>query len=208
MYIISFIVLIKAIKHYKYSYPINLFTWVLILSVIDNFIYIIIVIILKNPSLFFEIIKYSQSFYQSVEYSVVCFFFVKIIKQNIYTKILKLIVLIIAVIAFIFAINGKNLFETNILVFVILEIIIVNISSSIIFIGEINESNTDIPRSNVILAKGLFVFINFTAPYFLISNFLGENYNYLTKSLNFINDIGYIIFFISLYKSYKCYQSS
>jgi hypothetical protein len=57
-----------------------------------------------------------------------------------------------------------------------------------------------------ILNKGIFTFINLITPYSIINELIDQNNFPIYMSLNFINDIGYIIFFNSLYKSCKCYQ--
>ena len=207
MFILSIVVLTKAIKFYKISYPINTFTWVIILSVFDNILYLITVIILKNFNLFYKITSFTQSFYQYIEYIIICLFLIKIAGNHIFSVITKFFLLVISTSFILLGLQGQNIFEKHFLLLTIFELIIVNLCSCIIFIGEINGSNIEKHKSSVILTKGIFIFINFTTPYYIISNYLGNNLNEITNSLNFINDMGYVIFFISLYKSLKCYQN-
>ena len=203
---LSFVALTKAFKVDKVSYPINSFIWILILSVFDNLQYAIIVIIMRDIPLFLKIVPLTQGFYQMVEYCVILKFCGKIINSKYYTLVINIFILIVSVSFVSFQLSSVNFFEKNYLTLTILEIIIVNVSACKILIGEINNTNLKYPTSFIILIKGLFIFINFTAPYFVISSYLGSSQNNLTNMLNIINDLGYIIFFISLYKSYKCYQ--
>ena len=206
MHILSFILLVKAIKYYKITYPINIFIWVIALSVIDTLIYIIVSIILRDNILFLEIAKYFQSFYQLVECLVVFIYFVLILKNDLFRFIIKIVIIFFLLFFSISAIYGKNIFEENFLFVIIIQILIVNICSCLIFITDIKGSNPELKESHVILAKGIFIFINFTAPYYIISKYLEENLFSVSIYLNIINDIGYIFFFSSLFKSYKCYQ--
>ena len=206
MYVLSFVALAKAFKVYKVSYPINSFIWILILSVFDNLLYVIVVIIMRNIPLFLKIVPLTQGLYQLVEYCIILKFCGNIIKSKYYSIIINVIILIVSVLFIFFQFYNVNFFEKNYLILTSLEIIIVNISASKILIGEINDTILNYSRSVIILIRGLFIFINFTAPYYIISSYLGNDKNNLTNMLNIINDLGYIIFFIALYKSYKCYQ--
>ncbi len=206
MYVLSFVALAKAFKVYKVSYPINSFIWILILSVFDNLLYLIVVVIMRDIPLFYKIVPHTQGLYQLVEYCVILKFCGNIIKSKYYSIIIKIIILIASVLFVFFQWYSVNFFDKYYLILTILEIIIVNVSASKILIGEINSTNLNYPTSIIILIRGLFIFINFTAPYHIISSYLGNNLNNLTNMLNIINDLGYIIFFISLYKSYKCYR--
>jgi hypothetical protein len=206
MQVLSFILLIKAIKYYKVTYPINIFIWVISLSVMDTLVYIIVSIILKDKILFLEIAKYLQSFYELVECIVIFIYFLLILKNNLIRFIIRIVILFILMFFSISAIYGKNIFEENFLFIIIIQILVVNICSCLIFITDIKGSNPELKKSHVILTKGIFIFINFTAPYYIISKYLEENLFSVSIYLNIINDIGYIIFFSSLLKSYKCNQ--
>jgi hypothetical protein len=208
MQVLSFIVLVKAIKYYKVTYPINIFIWVITLSVIDSLVFIFLTIILKDKILFLEIAKYLQSIYQLVECIIIFIYFSIILKNDFLRFIIKIVIMFLLLFFFISAIYGKNIFEENYLLIIIVQLLIVNACSCLIFIEEINGSNLDLKKSHVILSKGIFIFINFTAPYYIISKYLFKNLFFVHNYLNSINDIGYIIFFISLLKSYKCYQKA
>lgn len=206
MQVLSFILLIKAIKYYKVTYPINIFIWVIALSVMDTLVYVFVSIILKDKILFLEIAKYLQSIYQLVECIVIFIFFLLILKNDLLRFIIIIVIIFILIFFSIFAINGKNIFEEYFLFIVIIQVLVVDICYCLIFITDIKGSNPALKNSHVILTNGIFIFINFTAPYYIISKYLYENLFSVSEYLNMINDVGYIIFFSSLLKSYKCYQ--
>jgi hypothetical protein len=206
MHVLSFILLVKAIKNYKVTYPINIFIWVIALSVMDTLIFIFVSKILRDNILFLEIAKYYQSFYQLVECVVIFIYFLLILKNALLRFIIKIFIIFLLLFFSISSIYGKNIFEENFLFIIIIQILIINICSCLIFINDIEGSNPELKESHVILAKGIFIFINFTSPYYIISKYLEENLFSVSIYLNVISDIGYIIFFNSLLKSYKCYQ--
>ena len=175
---------------------------------IDSLVFIFLTIILKNKILFLEIAKYLQSIYKLVECIIIFIYFSIILKNDYLRFIIKIVIIFLILFFFISAIYGKNIFEENYLLIIIVQLLIVNACSCLIFIEEINGSNLDLKKSHVILSKGIFIFINFTAPYYIISKYLFKNLFFVHNYLNSINDIGYIIFFISLLKSYKCYQKA
>ena len=172
----------------------------------DTLVYVFVSIILKDKILFLEIAKYLQSFYQLVECIVIFIFFLLILKNDLLRFIIIIVIIFILIFFSIFAINGKNIFEEYFLFIVIIQVLVVDICYCLIFITDIKGSNPALKNSHVILTNGIFIFINFTAPYYIISKYLYENLFSVSEYLNIINDVGYIIFFSSLLKSYKCYQ--
>jgi hypothetical protein len=72
-----------------------------------------------------------------------------------------------------------------------------------IFYSEIEKPNFKWQQSNLIINNGLFAFINFTVPLYIISDKGFFNEEEIKYSIAFINEIGYMIIFISLIKSLK-----
>jgi hypothetical protein len=104
--------------------------------------------------------------------------------------------------AFISGIFFKNLA----LIITIAELIIIDFFFVKLVLLEILYDQRIKYKYQKILNQGIFIFINLIAPYSIINELIYQSNLPIYLSLNFINDIGYILLFSALFKSSKCYQ--
>ena len=212
MVLMSVVALFKGIQLLKKNNPLQLFNFLLAASLIDSFTYLILFIILKKNTFYWNISPILQSFYLFIELTTFTIFYFNYFKNDLLKKIISLIYVFFLIGTFVSILLGKNPFTEHYTFFVIIEILVVNISSIYIFKNVLNGDNLIIKKDIYLISKGIFIFINVTAPYYIISDFLeakfGKEKIYLNdmsivEAFNSINDIGYIILFYFIYKAFK-----
>ena len=212
MITMSIVALTRGIKILKKNDLLQVFNLLLAISIIDGLSYVFMNMIFKSTSLI--LIRFSpilQSIYLSVEYTVFSYFYFTFFKESrLRILIASLFISFIIISTTSFAL-GNNPFEVHYTYFVIIEIVLGNVCFATILYNKIFTPNYTIERSNFEISKGFFIFINLTAPYYIISNFLNAKYGNekmhlvnltIIEALNSINDIGYIILFYSFYKGF------
>gem|GEM_PF-3460742 len=170
-----------------------------IISIIDSITYIYLVIIKQDKHLFINISEYTQFLYQFLEIIIIFhFYLITQIKQSKFLNFSKLILIVFSmIIFFIFKLSEREIFLT------VFELSIINFFSIRFFFSEFKRNHY---RENTFkyISFGLFIFANFTAPYYIIENKLENNHPSIIQSLNFISDIGYTILFAFINKEIKC----
>ncbi|MEN9963507.1 MAG: hypothetical protein RL582_602, partial [Bacteroidota bacterium] len=86
---------------------------------------------------------------------------------------------------------------------IIFEFLVINISALGIFYSLLNKTNNELNYGDSILNSGFFIFINVTAPYYLINDSIFFSSEKILDTLRFINYLGYSIVFITIIKSLK-----
>jgi hypothetical protein len=89
--------------------------------------------------------------------------------------------------------------------FVIIESLIVNVFFGVLISYKIKNDGLQISQWANEINKGFFLFVNTTAPFYLIINNLGDYQEILLTYLSFIGSFGYLILFYHIYKATKCY---
>jgi hypothetical protein len=89
------------------------------------------------------------------------------------------------------------------LILVIFEFLMINTFAIKLFYSEIEKPNLTRPQSDSTINNALFAFVNFTIPFYIISDNGFFNEEEIQDAAAFINEIGYMIIFISLIKSVK-----
>jgi hypothetical protein len=182
----------------------RIFTFIAFMSFIDTFSLILFYIIFRSEEMFNVFSDYFQIFYLSTELIAIIFFYSNIIlktpSKHFYSiTIISATILLLSNYLFKF-----NLFERYNSTFVILEVILINSCFGFILIKSLNNDKSFASKAQNEINKGLFIFINITAPYFLISDYLELHKTIITTYTKFINDIGYLILFFQIYKAHRC----
>jgi len=206
MIVISLVALFKGLKIFKKSNLIKLFTLLILLSFIDGLSYFFLIDIFLKEEIFHEISPIIQGLYLYMEFITICIFFTTLSKKKFIKKSLKVTIIIFTIAVLFCLIIQNNPFTEFYLIFVITEVVIINICFGMLMIKQIKYDALLINKFEILIGKGFFIFINLTAPYYVISNYLGPKYNQLTQLLNPINDIGYIILFFMFFKAFKWIQ--
>ncbi len=200
-FFISFYVCYILIKDSKSVKKIHLFLPMLVFSFLDNLIIVIIFDILRNEKLQDSISEIYQPLYIILEI-VTVFIFYQFGKssRNIIKDRTNLILIVVLLILFVLDLTKIISFY---LILVIFEFLMINTFAIKLFYSEIDNPNFSRPKSDSIINNGLFAFINFTVPFYIISDngiFFEDEIKY---TVAFINEIGYMIIFLSLIKSVK-----
>lgn len=200
MFIMSIICFYNGIKKLKIDDKIYGIFSLSIISIIDSITYIYLVVIKQDKSLFINLSRYTQFVYQFLEIIIILHFY--LITESEKSKLLKFSNLTTIVCSLILILIFLNYSEKEIY-FTVIELAIVNFFSIRFFFSEFNSNNYK-ERSFKFILFGLFIFVNFTAPYYIIENKLEINHPLIIQSLNFISDIGYTILFAFINKQIKC----
>lgn len=199
MFIMSIICFYNGIKRLQRDDKIIGIFSLSIISIVDSITYIFIVIIKQDKLLFINFSVYTQFLYQFLELIIIFHFYLKTeIKESEFFKFSKLVLTAYSMILlFIFKYSEIEIF------FTVFNLLIINFFSIRFFIAEFNENHFQ-TNSFKYIRFGLFIFANFTAPYYIIENNLEINHPTIIRSLNFISDIGYTILFVFINKEIKC----
>jgi len=194
------------IRHFKTIKKLQPFILIVFFSSIESIFNLIFSQLLKKPDVFTKIISHTQQMYLVIEVGIITYFYTSMYSEFQLLKIkslrAKYISYSIAIVAIIigFCIDKIELTVT------ISELVIVNFFFVSVILRNVLHDEKVKFEYQKILNKGIFTFINLITPYSIINELIDQNNFPIYMSLNFINDIGYIIFFNSLYKSCKCYQ--
>ena len=188
-----------GIKHIRKNNDLIGFILLPILSSIDSATYLYYAIIKFNKPAFITFSNYTQIFYLGLELIVITAFFLKINITN--RIILRRYICILSILSSIIILLDILKYEIDIYI-IISELLIVNIFSVKYFLSYYDRIKSEIVLYHYIVS-GLFIFINITAPYYIIQNNLESNTPYILSYINFINDLGYTILFVSIIKEIK-----
>ena len=206
MITIALVALFKGIKIFKKSNLIKIFTLLLLLSSLDGLTYFFLIDIFLREKIFYLVSPIIQGSYLFTEFITICIFFASVLKDTFIKKSLIACIIAFTVAVLFCLLNQNNPFIEFYLIFIVTEVVVVNICFGILMIKQVKHDGIIIHKYEILMAKGIFIFINLTAPYYVISNYLGPKYNQLTQLLNPINEIVYIILFFMFLKAFKWIQ--
>lgn len=183
-----------------------LFSLVVTMSSIETIMNFLFSVVLKSTVIYVNIIFYTQKLYLIIEVVTIVYFYIKLFKDINEKKEIIEKELIAFLFATLIAIFIGIKYDKLILLITILESIIINyFFIKLLFRGILEEKKIRFKYQEII-NRGLFTFINLIPPYSIINEIISETNQPIYVTLNFINDLGYIYFFNSLYKSAKCYR--
>ena len=203
MFLTTCYLFVYGFKIKKLTTPLANFWYLSILSIIDSSIYIIFILSLNQISVYHELSKWWQLFYILTEFYIISSFLIDLNKLKNSKKINTIIISICIVIFSFSAVNNWDFKEKYYTLITIVELVFINIFSIrylLLFTPELQDSKS---KSLITLVKGIFLFINISSPYYIIIQFIVKTPNSILSSLSFINDIAYIILFISITNSIK-----
>ncbi len=178
---------------------INLFLPCLIISFAEIVLMFMLTGILQKQNTFKIIMEYIRPNYLLIELIIIFIFYLKInLNTKLKNAILYLVISVLVILLTLLYLRITNFY----LSFAIFEFLLININAITIFISNINSTERLIRNDNLIINNGLFLFINFTMPFYLIENFIPPK-SYIIYTLEFINTIGYCIFYYTILLSMK-----
>jgi hypothetical protein len=173
----------------------------LFFSFLDNALIVLVFEILRYVKFHDSFSKIYQPIYIILEIVTIFIFYQfrkssrKIIKDR--TNIILVMVLFFLVLLYLTKIISFYL------ILVIFEFLMINTFAIKLFYSELEKPNLTRPQSDLIINNALFAFINFTVPLYIISDNSFFNEEEIQYAAAVINEIGYLIIFISLIKSVK-----
>jgi len=194
--------------NFKKIGELKIFILLPILSFIDSSSLILIGQILRNQNAFVSFSEYFQIIFLNFELAIITIFYLNIVLKvkNILFNFVPIITS--SIFLFLRYFNGLNISTDYLPIIVIIEALIVNICFGFLVARKIKEDELTIKQSNTEINKGLFLFVNTTAPYYIAINYLDNHQEITVIYLNFIGSFGYIILFYHIYKAIKCSQSN
>jgi hypothetical protein len=175
-------------------------------SLLDTLSFSFLHLALKKTELFILTANTLQTIFIITElFFIVYFYFISSKLLNLKKRFFLVSILTIISIVLIIDYNILR-FKSFSLTILVFEVIFVNFFSSVFFVKNIDYELQNIPRHIKIINQSLFIFINFTAPYYFISSILNHDRSPITITLNFINDFGYSFLFFQFIKAFKCLQ--
>ena len=206
MNIISLLLAIYGVTNFKKIGDIKIFILLPILSFIDSSSLIIVGQLLRSQNTFIVFSEYFQIIFLNFELSIIIIFYLNIIFK-VKNNLLILVPLITSSIFLMLRhLNSLNLSTDYLPIIVIIEALVVNVCFGFLVSRKIQEDEIVIKPSTSELNKGLFLFVNITAPYYLVINYIDNHQEIAGKFLNFIGSFGYIILFYHIFKAIKCYR--
>jgi len=208
MNIISLLLAIYCLMNFKKIGELKIFILLPILSFIDSSSLILIGQILRNQNVFVSFSEYFQIIFLNFELAIITIFYLNIVLKvkNILFNFVPIITS--SIFLFLRYFNALNISTDYMPIIVIIEALIVNICFGFLVARKIKEDELTIKQSNTEINKGLFLFVNTTAPYYIAINYLDNHQEITVIYLNFIGSFGYIILFYHIYKAIKCSQSN
>lgn len=208
MNIFSLLLTIYGLKSINKIENLKIFILIPLLSFIDSLSLVFFTQILDRKNLFYNFSEYFQIIYLCTELSLIILFYLRFILKIRFRLYYFISIISITIFLFLKYFTKLNIAVDYLPAFVVIETLIVNIFFGIIFSHRIKEDGIIIEQWQNKLNQGFFLFVNITAPYYLIINYLDHYQNVIATYLNFIGSFGYIILFYHIYKSMKCYQLS
>ena len=178
---------------------INIFLPCLIISFTEIIVMIIFTALLKDGNAASKITEYLNPIYILIESIIIFIFYLNFnLIPKLKTAILYSVISILIILITLLYLRVSNFY----LSLAIFEFLLINIYAITIFISNINNNEKWIWNDKLIINNGLFIFINFTIPFYLIES-LTTPKSVILYTLDFINTIGYCIFYFSILLSMK-----
>jgi hypothetical protein len=171
-----------------------------ILDIVSNYVFIDFI---KSEKMFERFANINQYLFYLFETLTIIFFYNELNgkKNNIKNTIIFGGFSIATTLLFFTISTIDSSFFTLTLV-IVFELLFINFSFGYFFTKNLEVEYSSNTKRLVIINYGLFIFVNFTTPFYFISIFLSKQ-NLEAPDLNFITYIGYIILYSTIIKSLK-----
>jgi hypothetical protein len=192
--------LLRINKRSKFE---NLLFIALIFSILDITSNYIFIDFINSEKMFATFANVNQYIFYLFEILTIIFFYSELNgKKN--NKIISIIFILISVIttSFLFTISKIDSSFFTLTLVIIFELLFINFSFGFFFTKNLEEEYSVKTKKIISINYGLFIFVNFTTPFYFINIFLAKQ-NLKVPDLNFITYIGYIIFYSTIIKSLK-----
>ena len=207
MLIAAAIAIFEGLKAFKNLGFLKLILILCILSFLDTLSFSIFHELGKRADLFIKTAVITQNIFIVTELVSIIVFYSKIfLKPKLSTIAFLISIIIIAFIVLLKITSAYKLISIE-LPILIFEVIFVNLFSGLFFLKSLDNNKSEFKKEFQIINRGFFIFINLTAPYYLISSLIVNNLSPLILALNFINDISYSILFYQFIKAFRCLQA-
>jgi len=204
MNIFSLALAIYSMINIKKLGNLKIFLLLPILSFIDSFSLILLTQILDYKNTFQVFSEYFQIIFLNYELAIIIIFYLKIVldKKN---KLFYSVPIFTSSILLLFRFfSGQNIVNDYLPFFVVIEALIVDICFGVLIYKKIKKEKSILRNWEDQINKGFFLFVNTTAPYYLVINYIDNYQEVAATSLNFIGSFGYIILFYHIFKATKC----
>jgi hypothetical protein len=181
----------------------NLLLITLIFSVLDITSNYVFIDFIKSEKLFASFANINQYIFYLFEILSIIFFYSELNgkKHNSKNVIIISALSVTTTILFFIISNIDWTFITLTLV-IVFELLFVNFSFGYFFTKNLEVEYSFKSNRLIIINYGLFIFVNFTTPFYFINIYLAKQ-NIEAPDLNFITYIGYIILYSTIIKSLK-----
>lgn len=205
MNIFSLFLTFYGLKNIQKLGDLKFFILIPLLSFIDSASLILLTQILNYRNAFYIFSEYFQIIFLSIELATIIIFYL-----NFFLKIKFKFYYLISVTTTVIFLSLKYFMAVNISIdylpaLVIIESLIVNAFFGVLVSHKIKNDGLQTSQWTNEINKGFFLFVNTTAPFYLIINNLGDYQKILLIYLSFIGNFGYLILFYHIYKATKCY---
>lgn len=205
MNIFSLLLTIYGLKNIQKLGDLKIFILIPLLSFIDSASLILLTQILNYKNSFYIFTEYFQIIFLCTEILTIIIFYL-----NFFLKIKYKFYYLISIITTVIFLSLRHFMDVKISIdylpaFVIIESLIVNVFFGVLISYKIKNDGLQISQWANEINKGFFLFVNTTAPFYLIINNLGDYQEILLTYLSFIGSFGYLILFYHIYKATKCY---
>jgi len=192
--------LLRINKRSKFE---NLLFIALIFSILDITSNYIFIDFINSEKMFATFANVNQYIFYLFEILTIIFFYSELNgKKN--NKIISIIFILISVLttSLLFTISKIDSSFFTLTLVIIFELLFINFSFGFFFTKNLEEEYSVKKKKIISINYGLFIFVNFTTPFYFINIFLAKQ-NLKVPDLNFITYIGYIIFYSTIIKSLK-----
>lgn len=208
MNIFSLLLAIYGLINIQKIGDLKIFILIPLLSFFDSASLILLTQILDKKNAFFIFSEYFQIIFLNTELATIIIFYLKFILKIKFRFYYLLLILTNITFLSLRYFTGLDIANDYLPAFVIIESLIVNVFFGILFSYKIKNDGLQISQWANEINKGFFLFVNTTAPFYLIINYLGDYQKIISTYLSFIGSFGYIILFYYIYKAKKCYLLS
>ena len=179
----------------------NLFLATIFFSIIDVASNYILLDYLKSEKYFSAFANLNQYIFYFLEISTIIFFYINLFESKKllnYAFIIFFISFLLTLTYFKFSSHNYSFFTFTLII--LFELIYINFSFGLFLTQNLEIEYSDrIKRLNLI-NYGLFIFVNFSTPFYFISVYLAKQNNE-QLDLSFITYFGYMILYFSIFKS-------
>ena len=171
-----------------------------IVDIISNYIFLDFI---KSDKMFASFANINQYVFYLFEILSIIFFYSELNGRRSNTKNTIIIIAIsIATTFLLFTISKIDWTFLTLTLVIVFELLFINFSFGYFFTKNLEVEYSSRTNRLVIINYGLFIFVNFTTPFYFVNIYLLKH-NIEVPDLNFITYIGYIILYSTIIKSSK-----